>query len=422
MEYTKSEVLQYVAENDVKFIKLFFTDILGEVKSISIQPSILENAFENGISFDGSAVPGFLKVEQSDLFLMPDPTTLSVLPWRPTQGRVARMYCNICYSNGQPFEGDSRLILKNVLDKSKKLGYEIKVGTECEFYLFKLDENGLPTRIPHDKAGYCDLAPLDKGENVRRDIITNLEQMGIEPQTSHHEAGPGQNEIDFKYSSAMRAADNFATFKITVKTIAAKNGLWATFMPKPLENQSGSGLHINISIYKDGENLFATENPESKQFIAGVLKRISEITAFLNPIQQSYKRLGAFEAPRYISWSRQNRSQLIRIPAAKGDSVRFELRSPDPTCNQYIALALIIAAGLEGIENKMELAPACDKNLFETSADEIKNLGIESLPLTLENSLKLCVNSDFVKRYIPEITLQAFFNIKNQEIAKNLYS
>lgn len=411
MKYTKSEVLQYVEENDVKFIKLFFTDITGEVRSLTIQPSVLRTAFESGISFDGSVVPGFMNVDKSDLFLIPDPSTLSVLPWRPSHGRVARMYCNICYPDGTHFEGDSRLILQKTIERVKKAGLEVKVGTECEFYLFRLDENGEPTDIPHDRAGYCGLAPLDKGENVRREIITNLEQMGIQPQVSHHEAGPGQNEIHFKYSSALETADNFSTFKITVKTVAAKNGLWASFMPKPIANEAGSGLHLNISIYKDSNNLFARETPEAKQFIAGILAHIKEITAFLNPIEQSYSRLGYFEAPRYVSWSSQNRSQLIRIPAAAGDSFRMELRSPDPSCNQYLALALVIAAGFEGIEKKMQLMPSCDKNLFDISEAEVKELGIEKLPETLTEALEFAKNSDFIKAIIPEVTLSSFLKL-----------
>lgn len=411
MEYTQSEVLQYVSENDVKFIKLFFTDIFGSIKSISIQPSLLKKAFSEGISFDASAVKGFLNVEKSDLFIVPDSATLSVLPWRPQHGRVARLYSRIRYPDGSSFEGDCRCILEKVVSKAKNMGFEIKVGTECEFYLFKVDENGNPVNIPYDKAGYCDLAPLDKGENVRREIILSLEQMGIEPQTSHHEAGPGQNEIDFKYNSPLRAADNFSTFKMTVRTIAAQNGLFASFMPKPLEDQAGSGLHVNLSLHKNGENLFSKEdNAEAKQFVAGILKHIREITAFLNPMHQSYKRLGCCEAPKYVSWSSQNRSQLIRIPAASGDSIRIELRSPDPSCNQYLSLALIIAAGLDGIEKKMELQPCTDLDLFNVKPSEVK--GLEVLPETLDEAVKLASNSDFVKSVLPEVTINAFAKAK----------
>lgn len=413
MDYKKNEVLQYVAENDVKFIKLFFTDIFGSLKSLTIQPSLLQKAFEEGVSFDGSSVRGLLNIEKSDFFLVPDPTTLSVLPWRPQHGRVARLYCDILYPDGTPFEGDSRLILQRVVEKAEKLGFNVNIGTECEFYLFNLNESGHPTNIPHDTAGYCDLAPLDKGENIRRDIILNLEQMGIEPLTSHHESGPGQNEIDFKHNTAIKAADNFATFKTTVKTIASKSGLFATFMPKPLDNEAGSGLHINISLIKNGDNIFEKDSPESKAFMAGILKRIREITAFLNPMRQSYKRLGSFEAPRYVSWSSQNRSQLIRVPAASGDSVRIELRSPDPSCNQYTALALIIAAGLEGIEQKLELCPPKDVDLFKASATDIT--GLESLPLSLDEALILASSSAFVRRYIPECALNSFVSVKTQE-------
>lgn len=402
MEYTRREVLQYIEENNVKFIKLFFVDIFGDVKSISIQPPLLNRAFEEGISFDASAVKGFLNESTSDLFIVPDPTTLSALPWRPQHGRVARLYCNIRYLDGTPFEGDSRLILQKVIERSRQMGYETKVGTECEFYLFKRDENGLPTKVPHDNAGYCDLAPLDKGENVRRDIICTLEQMGIEPETSHHETGPGQNEIDFRYNSTMNAADNLATFKMAVRTIAAQDGLFASFLPKPLDDKSGSGLHVNLSLYKDGQNLFGKENPFAKSFVAGILLHIKEITAFLNPLQQSYKRFGEFEAPKYINWSCQNRSPLIRIPAATGDAVRIELRSPDPSCNQYIGLALIIAAGLDGIEKNLALIP---------SQNDIESL--DTLPVSLEEALKLASESEFVKSVIPEITLNTFIKSKS---------
>ena len=411
MEYTRREVLQYIEENNVKFIKLFFVDIFGDVKSISIQPALLNKAFEEGISFDASAVKGFLNETTSDLFIVPDPATLSVLPWRPQHGRVARLFCNIRYLDGTPFAGDSRLILQNVIDRCKKMGYETKIGTECEFYLFKLDDNGQPTKIPHDNAGYCDLAPLDKGENVRRDIILTLEQMGIQPETSHHENGPGQNEIDFRYNSTMQAADNLSTFKMAVRTIAAQDGLFASFMPKPFDNKSGSGLHVNISLHKDGENIFGKDSPESKHFIAGILSHIREITAFLNPLQQSYKRLGEFEAPKYVSWSSQNRSPLIRVPAATGDAIRIEVRSPDSSCNQYIALALLVAAGLDGIEKKMPLMPPENKNLLELPESELKHL--ERLPSSLKEALDLAKNSKFVQSVIPELTLNTFIKTKS---------
>ncbi len=406
MEYSQSEVMQYVAENDVKFIKLLFTDIFGEVKSVSVQPSVLKRAFQDGISFDASAIRGFLNVSKSDLVIKPDSTTLSVLPWRPQRGRVARLYCGISYPDGTPFEGDSRHILKKVLEKCDKAGYSVKVGTECEFYLFNLDEKGMPTMTPQDYASYCDLAPLDKGENVRRDIILNLEQMGIVPETSHHESGPGQNEIDFKYDDAMRAADNVSTFKTTVRTIASQAGLYASFEPKPLDGEAGNGFHVNLSLHKGGENLFAKESPEAKSFTAGILKRSREIAAFTNPVKRSYMRLGQFEAPKYVSWSRQNRSQLIRVPAAEGELSRIELRSPDTKCNQYLVLALVIAAGLEGMEKKLELPSPVDLDLYNASEKDVASL--EMLPADLDEALKIAADSDFVKSVVPENTLRSY--------------
>lgn len=410
MEYSSSEVLSYVEENDVKFIKLLFTDIFGKLKSLTVQPSILKSTFENGVSFDANAVKGFLSVAESDLFITPDPSTLAVLPWRPQRGRVARLYCNIKYPDGTPFEGDSRLILKKVMEKCHNMGYDVKVGTECEFYLFKVDEKGRPVMEPSDYAGYCDLAPLDRSENVRRDIVLTLEQMGITPEASHHESGPGQNEIDFRYDTALRAADNVTTFKNVVKTISAQDGFFASFLPKPMSGEAGNGLHINLSLYKNGENCYSKNDVDSEYFMAGILSHIKEMTAFLNTMNQSYERLGAFEAPKYVSWSRQNRSQLIRVPAAKGDSSRIELRSPDPCCNQYIALALIIAAGLDGIENKTKLPPAVDLDLYRANAEDVKDL--DKLPSSLDEALSFAESSDFVKSVISELTLKTYVQEK----------
>ena len=378
MIYSKSEVLQYVSENDVKFIKLFFTDVSGRLKSVSIQPSILEKAFDEGISFDGSAIKGFSTPDKSDLFLVPDPSTLNVLPWRPQQGRVIRMYCNVKNPDGTEFAGDFRNILAKTEKKASERGFEIQIGTECEFYLFKL------------------------GENVRRDIIFNLEQMGIAPLTSHHETGPGQNEIDFKYDTTLRAADNYFTFKNTVKTIAFKDGVFASFNPKPIIDEAGNGL------------LYKTDSEEKKYFIQGILNRIREITVFFNTTPESYWRLGKFEAPKYVSWSSENRSQLIRIPSARGEESRFELRSPDTACNLYLALTLLIEAGLEGIEKKMELVPSCDKNLLDASDDEIK--GLEKLPETLEEAIEIAKKSDFVKSIINANTLDSFFRSLEEDI------
>ena len=405
--YTREEALQYIQEQDVKFIKLFFTDIFGAIKSLSIQPSELERAFTTGICFDASAVKGFLGIAKSDLFVVPDPATLCVLPWRPQTGRVVRFFCDVRYIDGTPFEGDPRLLLKKQVQTAREQGYEVSVGTECEFYLFKLDAEGEPTRQPHDHAGYCDLAPRDRGENVRREICLTLEQMGVHPEASHHESGPGQNEVDFRYSDPVTTADNLATFKTVVKTVADRYGLFASFMAKPLADKPGSGLHISISLTKDGRNLFASAlSDEAQSFLAGIMHRAREITAFLNPYPKSYERFGSFEAPRYISWGHENRSQLIRIPAATAENARFELRSPDPSCNQYLALYLILAAGFEGVAQKRVLAPAKDLDLYNASAAELRDL--ETLPLTQKEAVNLALKSDFVRSVLTERTLIAF--------------
>ncbi len=408
--YTKKEVLEYISENGVKFIKLFFSDVFGNTKSISIQPHELERAFDSGISFDASSVPGFLNVTESDLFLIPDPSTLSVLPWRPQQGKVVRFFCNICYPDGKPFEGDMRTLLSQSIEEAKKSGYELKAGTECEFYLFKLDEKGERTDVPLDHAGYCDLAPLDKGENVRRQICLYLEQMGILPETSHHESGPGQQEVDFKYSEMLNAADNLSTFKTVVSTVANSNGLYADFSPAPLSGFPGNGLHINISIFKDGKNIFASDNlgDEAKSFMAGIMERAKEISLFANPVKESYERLGKYEAPKYISWSRQNRSQFIRVPAATEEFRRIELRSPDPMCNQYLVLSLILKAGFEGIEKKLKLQEEENSDLYKLSADDAKKKKIAALPNDLASAVKAAKSSDFIKSILPEVTLKAF--------------
>lgn len=420
MNYTISEVLQFVEENDVKFIRLAFCDIFGVQKNISIMPSELPRAFNTGISFDASSIDGFMNIDESDLFLVPDPSTLSILPWRPSRGRVVRFFCDIKYPDGRHFEGDGRYILKNVLNELKEMKYICKVGTEFEFYLFETDENGFPTKKPFDMGTYFDIAPIDKGENIRREICLTLEEMNITPESSHHESGPGQNEIDFKYDDALTTADNFVTFKSVVKSVAARNGLYASFMPKPLKNESGNGLHINLSLFKNGLNIFKTEIDEHSQaaesFIAGILERIQEITLFLNPITNSYSRFGNFEAPKYISWSHQNRSQLIRIPASKGENSRMELRSPDPSCNPYIALALIIKAGMEGIKKGIKLIPSYNFNMYENKNSK----DFKKLPETLEEAIILAEKSDFIKSVIPNKTLEKYISIKRKEYS--LYS
>lgn len=348
---TYEDVIEFCEEQDVRFIRLSYFDIYGIQKNVSVLPSELKRAFTEGISFDASAIDGFLDEVNSDLFLYPDPNTMSILPWRSMDGSVIRMYCDIKYPDGTPFERDVRYILKKAVNKAKEMGISVNFGSEFEFYLFKQDENGENTYIPLDQAGYMDIAPLDKGENVRREICLTLSEMGIDPEVSHHEMGHGQNEIDFRYSSALQAADNAATFKWVVQAIANMQGLVADFSPKPINDQPGNGMHINMSVENHEESMMP--------FMAGILNRIEEMTLFLNPIKDSYKRLGKDKAPQYISWSYQNRNQLIRIPATHSTS-RIELRSPDCSCNIYLAYALLICAGLEGIEKKLETIPCTD--------------------------------------------------------------
>ncbi len=417
MDYTVAEVLQFVEENDVKFIRLQFCDMFGAVKNIAIMADELPRAFEMGVSFDASAVKGFMNMEECDLYLHPDPSTLAVLPWRPQQGRVARFFCDVKRADGENFEGDGRTLLKAAVKRAADKGYVCEIGSECEFYLFELDENGNPTKRPHDRAGYLDVAPLDRGENVRREICLTLESMGIKPESSHHEQGPGQNEVDFRHADALTAADNLVTFKTIVKTMANRNGLYASFLPKPLEDFSGNGLHINLSLLRGGLNLFKIgsneHSQEAESFIAGILQRVREITLFLNPLMNSYQRFGLFEAPKYISWSHQNRSQLVRIPAEGGAAARMELRSPDPSCNPYFALALLIHAGLDGIEQGLELCAPANVNLYE--ADSATLSGFESLPETLLEAVHVARSSDFVKKYLPEKAAEKIFAEKQQE-------
>lgn len=385
--YTESEVLEFVKEEDVKFVRLAFFDVKGKQKNISIMADQLHRAFELGISFDASAIEGFESPDKSDLFLHPDPTTLSVLPWRPNTGKVCRMFCNIKYPDGTPYEKDCRTLLKNAIKYAKeKYNLSLSFGPEVEFYLFKLNEAGESTKIPFDNAGYMDIAPEDKGENIRRDICFTLESMGIIPEASHHEEGPGQNEIDFKYSDALTAADNTATFKWIVRTRAASNGLYADFSPKPLEGQAGSGFHINVSL---------SDESKMPNAIAGILKHAEELTYFLNTTEESYNRLGECKAPKYICWGNQNRSTMIRVPATKKNK-RLEIRSADPECNPYIAFALIIYAALDGIENNPVPPAPVEENLF---ANASKN-DIKVLPDTLDLAKKIADESEFVKKVL----------------------
>ena len=402
MKYSKEEVLQYAREEDVKFIRLAFCDVFGKQKNISIMPEELPRAFEYGIAFDASAIAGFGDETRCDLLLHPDPETLMLLPWRPEHGKVVRMFSSISYPDGTTFECDTRSLLKKAIEDAKNAGYAFAFGAEQEFYLFELDEKNKPTKIPYDEAGYMDIAPEDRGENIRREICLTLEQMGIRPESSHHEEGPGQNEIDFRYSDALTAADNAMTFQTVVKTVARRNGLCADFSAKPLENEPGNGFHINMSVKPSD----ASEN--LCYMIAGVLDKVEEMTAFLNPTENSYKRFGQIKAPGYISWSGENRSQLIRIPAAVGEYRRAELRSPDPTANPYLAFSLIIYAGLYGLQNKLDIPNAANINLYKADAETLAKY--KKLPTDLSSACKIAAASDFIKAHVPAAILDIYCN------------
>lgn len=400
MKYSQQEIIQYVQEEDVKFIRLAFCDIFGKQKNISIMPNELPKAFTYGIAIDASAIDGFGDETHSDLFLHPEPDTLMPLPWRPEEGSVVRMFCNITYPNGTPFEYDSRMILKQAIEEASKEGLQFFFGTEQEFYLFQLDDHGEPTKIPYDHAGYMDIAPEDKGENIRREICLTLEQMGIRPESSHHEQGPGQNEIDFRYSDPLTAADNAMTFQTVVKAIALRNGLYADFSPKPLHHQPGNGFHINISVKS------AYDQDCMNSMIAGILDKASEMTLFLNPLENSYERFGQDKAPRYISWSSENRSQLVRVPAALGEYRRAELRSPDPAANSYLAFALLIYASMYGIKENLELPEPADLNLFKAPIEVLANF--RQLPGNLPAACQEAKNSSFIKKCIPKAITELY--------------
>ena len=398
--YTVNDVLSFVEEEDVKFIRLAFVDIKGTQKNIAIMPGELPRAFSEGIPFASSNIEGFNKYVLSDLYLHPDPSTLSILPWRPSNGRVVRMFCNVTYPDGTPFEGDSRSILQKAIQTAEDSGIFCTFGNETEFYLFKTDDDGNPTKVPFDDAGYLDIAPEDKGENVRREICFTLSDMGIIPESSHHEAGPGQNEVDFKYSDPLTAAENAITLRAVIKTIAGRSGLYADFSPKPLGKSDGNGMHINLTVTA------ANGEDKLRAFMAGILKHIEEITFFLNPTEESYQRLGEKSAPIYITWSAENRNQLIQIPDCPDNRKHLKLRSPDSGSNPYIAYALLMYAGLDGIRN--DLDPGEPTNLDLLTSDETARANAKTLPLSLEEARELALNSEFVRSILGDDYLNLF--------------
>lgn len=422
--YTKEEVLQLVEDFDVQFIRLQFTDLFGVLKNVAIPVKQLEKALDGEIMFDGSSIEGYVRIEESDMYLRPDPNTFSIFPWMSYEGAEARLICDICSSDGTPFSGDPRHVLRKATEKAAAMGYRMNMGAECEFFLFHTDSDGRPTTLTHDQAGYFDLTPMDLGENARRDMVINLEKMGFEVEASHHEVAPGQHEIGFKYGEAVHAADAIMTFKYVVRNIAQRHGLHATFMPKPVYGEAGSGMHTNVSLSDlAGKNIFFDPegrdqlSREAEWFMGGVMKHIKAITAVSNPTVNSYKRLvPGFEAPVFIAWSTRNRSPLIRIPAKRGPSTRLELRSPDPSNNPYLSAAVILMAGLKGIEEKIEPPAPVNFNVFELSEEERAENGIENLPESLEEAVVELENDSFVLDALGEHVSGRFLAAKKLEI------
>ena len=391
--YTKEDIIRLVREEDAQFIRMQFTDIFGQLKNVAITASQIGRALDNQIMMDGSSIAGFVRIEESDQYLWPDLDTFAILPWRPQYGKVARLICDVHNPDGTPFVGDPRGVLKRALARAGELGLTFNVGPELEFFLFQTDEDGNPTTKTSDEAGYFDLGPLDHGESTRREICLCLEEMGFEIEASHHEVAAGQHEIDFKYTEALQAADNIMTFKLAVKTLAQKNGLHATFMPKPVHGTAGSGMHVNMSLFRDGQNAFFDAadprnlSPMAYQFIAGLLEHVQGFCAVTNPLVNSYKRLvPGYEAPCHLAWSTGNRSALIRIPTPRGDGTRVELRSPDPSCNPYLAFAVCLAAGLDGIQRQLTPPAESNENLYAIAAD-LEAQGVRRLPASLEAAI-----------------------------------
>ncbi|MCI8320468.1 MAG: type I glutamate--ammonia ligase [Dorea sp.] len=423
--YTREDILRMVEEEDVGFIRLQFTDIFGVMKNIAVTANQLERALDNQVIFDGSSIEGFARVEDSDMYLYPDFNTFEIFPWRPQQGKVARLICDVYKADRKAFESDPRYILKKVLKEAEEMGYTFDVGPECEFFLFHTNEDGQPTTISHEHAGYFDLGPLDLGENARRDMVLTLEDMGFNIEASHHELAPAQHEIDFKYDEALAAADNIMTFKMVVKTIAKRHGLHATFMPKPKYGVNGSGMHINMSLNRDGVNVFQDGKDvngisrEAYYFIGGLMKHMKAVSFITNPVVNSYKRLiPGYEAPVYIAWSAKNRTPLIRIPGTRGDSTRIELRSPDPSANPYLALAVCLAAGLDGIRNQIMPPDSIDGNVFEMTDAERRAAGVEELPGSLKEAARAFQNDTFIQNVLGEDLSRKYLRAKKKEYAE----
>lgn len=420
--YSKEDILSIVDKEDIRFIRLQFTDIFGSCKNVAITRSQLEKALDNKCMFDGSSIEGFVRIEESDMYLYPDYSTFMMYPWSPEPGKVARIICDVYKPDGTPFDGDPRYILKNIISEAAEMGYTFNVGPECEFFLFQTDNDGNPTTKTIDQGGYFELGPVDRGEEARRDICITLEEMGFEIEASHHECAPGQHEIDFKYDEAMNAADNIMSFKLAVKSIADKHGLHATFMPKPIYGIAGSGMHINMSLCKDGKNAFYDKDDENGlskiayNFIAGVILHAKAMTGITNPIVNSYKRLvPGFEAPVHIAWSAKNRSPLLRIPAARGEGTRIELRNPDPSANPYLALAVCLAAGLDGIKRNLTPPPQIDSNVFKMTESERESKGIENIPQNLAKAIRAMKSDSIINKTLGNHAFEKYITYKEAE-------
>lgn len=423
--HTREDIMRLVQEEDVEFIRLQFTDMPGNLKNIAVTANQLEKALDNRCTFDGSAINGFVGVEESDMYLYPDYSTFEIFPWRPQQGKVARMICDIHRPDGQPFAGDPRVVLKRALKDAEELGYTFEVGPECEFFLFNTDENAMPTTQTREQAGYFDIGPLDEGENARRDIVMNLEDMGLIIEASHHEMAPAQHEIDLRYDEALTAADNIMTFKLAARTIAKRHGLHATFMPKPKFGVNGSGMHINMSLHKDGRNIFGDGGDANRPsrdayyFVGGIMKHIKGMAAITNPLVNSYKRLvPGFAAPVYIAWSTTNRSPLIRIPSEGEAGTRIELRSPDSAANPYLTLAVCLKAGLDGILNRIEPPKSVDCNIYNMTDEERRALNIEQFPGTLIEAVEELKKDRFILDVLGDHIARNYISMKEAEWQK----
>lgn len=420
---TAEDIKRIIAEKHVEFIRLQFVDITGRMKNVAITAEEVDKALEGQMMFDGSSIEGFVRIEESDMYLRPNPETFTIMPWFDEQEHtIARMICDIYKPDGTPFEGDPRYILRSAIQEAKDMGFDFNLGPECEFFLFNTDENGNPTTGTHDEASYFDLAPIDNGETARIAMVKTLMDMGFNIEAAHHENAPGQHEIDFKYSDALSAADNIITFKLVVKVIAKKYGLHATFMPKPINNECGSGMHCNMSLFRDGKNAFY--DPEDKNglskiayyYIGGILKHAKAMTALTNPIVNSYKRLiPGFEAPVYIAWSTGNRSPLVRIPSARGVGTRIELRHPDPSCNPYLAIAAMLRAGLDGIKNEIEPCAPIEKNIYHMSDDDLVESGVEKLPANLYDALVEMSRDELIRNALGKHVYNNYVKAKTLE-------